>query len=409
MPAVFAAPLALLLSVASAQEPPATRLEELQQAVEKKKQELTPEQETRGEQIFEQIHDKVIDSFLAAPSGLGVKFGGLLTGSGFGMGPRYLLPDLAGERVRLEAFLVGSLRRYWTAEARLSFPRIAGRRFAAEFVARHSDAPRMPYFGPGADSRRSDVSSFRREDTTAGLELGWRPDRRYLLLGYYAGALQVNVGPGRDERWPSSDLVFSPQTMPGIDRQAHYLRGGPFLHLDFRDRPADPHAGGAYSVAYVQNWDRRWRQYSFNRLEAQAEHYFPFLNQKRVIAFRVRTELSYTRGGDRIPFYMQPTLGGPDDLRGYRAFRYYDNNATVANAEYRWEVSPMLDMAAFFDAGNVFERPGLIGFRDVRTAGGLGFRVKTRDAVVARLDLGASREGFRIWFKFSNIFLLPPR
>ena len=29
------------------------------------------------------------------------------------------------------------------------------------------------------------------------------------------------------------------------------------------------------------------------------------------------------------PFYLQPTLGGSDDLRGYRAFRFDDNNSAL--------------------------------------------------------------------------------
>jgi hypothetical protein len=31
--------------------------------------------------------------------------------------------------------------------------------------------------------------------------------------------------------------------------------------------------------------------------------------------------------GSVVPFYVQPTLGGPDDLRGFRRFRFRDDNA----------------------------------------------------------------------------------
>ena len=67
-------------------------------------------------------------------------------------------------------------------------------------------------------------------------------------------------------------------------------------------------------------------------------------------------------------------------------------------------VAPALDVAMFTDAGNVFARPGLIGFRNMEYSGGLGFRFKTRDAVVLRVDVAGSREGIRIWFATSNIF-----
>ena len=56
-----------------------------------------------------------------------------------------------------------------------------------------------------------------------------------------------------------------------------------------------------------------------------------------------------------MPFYLQPTLGGPDTLRGYRVSRFYGNNSAMANAEYRWEASPILDVVAFADGGKVFD------------------------------------------------------
>ena len=61
-------------------------------------------------------------------------------------------------------------------------------------------------------------------------------------------------------------------------------------------------------------------------------------------------------------------------------------------------------MALFADAGKVFPRPGDIGFTHLEKSGGFDFRFKNRDAVVLRLDAGFSREGFRIWFKFSQPF-----
>jgi hemolysin activation/secretion protein len=131
----------------------------------------------------------------------------------------------------------------------------------------------------------------------------------------------------------------------------------------------------------------------------------PFLNEKRVLAFRAMTQLSWADAGHRIPFYMQPTLGGSDDLRGFRPYRFYDNNMVLLNGEYRWEVAPALDMALFVDAGKVFSRPGDISLSKLEKAGGLGFRFKNRDGVVVRLDAGVSNEGVQVWFKFSPPFV----
>ena len=105
-----------------------------------------------------------------------------------------------------------------------------------------------------------------------------------------------------------------------------------------------------------------------------------------------------------MPFYLQPTLGGSEDLRGFRPFRFYDNNAVILNGEYRWEVFSGLDMALFVDAGQVFPDWRKINYRHLQTDAGFGFRFNVRNDVFLRIDTAFSHEGFQIWFKFNNVF-----
>jgi len=101
---------------------------------------------------------------------------------------------------------------------------------------------------------------------------------------------------------------------------------------------------------------------------------------------------------------MQPTLGGSDDLRGYRPYRFRDDNLLVMNAEYRWEIFSGLDMALFGDAGKVFARKSNFDLRNLESDAGFGFRFNARNQTFLRLDVGFSHEGFQVWVKFSNIF-----
>jgi hemolysin activation/secretion protein len=105
---------------------------------------------------------------------------------------------------------------------------------------------------------------------------------------------------------------------------------------------------------------------------------------------------------------MQPSLGGGDDLRGYRAYRFRGNNMMVMNAEYRWEVFSGLDMAIFGDAGKVFTHKSDIGFQDLQSDVGFGFRFNVRNNTFLRLDVGFSHEGYQVWVKFNNIFRKGP-
>ncbi len=397
------------LSAFSQEPAPATRAEEIHREQVEKSRRLTPAAPGPIELWLDRTFDddKWPGRLFFSLNGFGLRFGGMRPGSGLGFGPRFYRRDLANERVMLETSVVASYLRYWSAEARLKFPSLRGSRWDAEIAARHSDAPTLRYYGPGAGSNRGDKTNYRREDTAFTGALAWRP-HRVLRAGWSGGANLVNIGRGRITDSPSIETRFNPAAIPGLGRQSHYLLAGPFASFDTRDWPDDPHRGTLLDASYMSYWDYDHGLYSFRRLAVQAEHYVPVLNQTRVFAFRARTQMSFTSGRQAVPFFLQPTLGGPDDVRGFDRYRFHDNNALVLNAEYRWEVSPVLDVALFADAGNVFRRPGLIGFRNMEEAGGIGFRIKTRNLVIMRLDTAASREGIRIWLRFSNAFPVSP-
>ena len=106
---------------------------------------------------------------------------------------------------------------------------------------------------------------------------------------------------------------------------------------------------------------------------------------------------------------MQPSLGAADDLRGFRPFRFYDDNTFIMNGEWRWEVLSSVEGALFIDAGKVFPRPGSLNFKHLEKSygGGLRFRAPSTGALVMRMDVAASREGVQFWFVFNDIFAAP--
>lgn len=408
--ALFVISVNALLSATGSAQPlpgaaPDSRAAETRAARLEKSRRLAPERQPKAEQRLEQfMKDDFLGQILSGKSGFGMKFGGLVSGAGFALGPQYTRPDLWGERMKVTLSAVGSMKQFYSIDAGLSFPRLAGDRFDIETKAGHSDSPSLRYYGSGSESQRWGESNYRREDTYGSVRVGWRPDRRHWLLGYRSQVVRLNVGPGISTLSPSSDNVYSPAQAPGIDQQPNYLVNGPVVIADYRDRPHDPHRGTALQVHFDRFSDRTYSQYSFRLYDIHAEHYIPFFNQKRVIALFARTQLTDASEGHSVPFYMRPVLGGNSALRGFAQFRFNDNNYLLFSSEYRWEVAPALDVATFVDAGNVFARPGLIGFRNMEYSGGLGFRFKSRDAVVLRVDVAGSREGIRIWVATSNVF-----
>ena len=98
------------------------------------------------------------------------------------------------------------------------------------------------------------------------------------------------------------------------------------------------------------------------------------------------------------------TLGGQDTLRGYRNFRFRDNNVLYMSAEYRWEAAAGIDLALFYDTGKVFPDQDGFNFDNLRDTYGFGIRGKSLRRVVFRLDIGRSDEGTRLFISFGPSF-----
>lgn len=371
---------------------------------EAKASQLSPEETSRTERALLRIReDKILERFAAGVAGFRLKLGGLVSGSGFAMGPEYLRRDLAEGRVMIRGSAVASLKRYQLFDLELGVPKMAGDKLFLDLYAVHRNYPRIDYYGPGPSSYKTGRSDFRLEDTWYSVKSGVKPFR-HMQLGGLLGYVQVNVGPGADSRFVSAEQIYTPVMAPGIDRQSSFLRGGFFAQYDYRDIPGGPRKGGNYLVQWSDFSDQKLGLYSFRRLDMEAQQYIPFFNERRVLAFRAKSVLTDPGAGQQVPFYLQPTLGGSEDLRGFRPFRFYDNNMIALNAEYRWETFSGLDTALFVDCGKVFHRSSDWNLYNLEVAYGFGLRFNVQNSVFMRVDVGFSHEGFQVWLKFNNVF-----
>ena len=359
----------------------------------------------KPEQIYYRVlKNPFVRGFLTPESGLTVRFGGLYPGSSFAMGLNYTKNGLLNDNVNFSAFASGSVRLYYAAGVLISAPHLATDRVEIDYLLRRTYAPQMPYYGPGNRSSEATRSNYLQEDVLNSARIGYKPFRRYLSLGVMGGVQQFNIGHGTSGDHPSTEDIFGPQQTPGVDRQANYTQLGPFAVIDYTDDSTNPHSGGRYESRYLWFHDYKFDSYSFRKAQVSAEQYIPFLNKKRVIALRARSEWNLTDGGDQVPFYLQANLGGPNDLRGYRQFRFYDNNSLLFNGEYRYEVTQRIDVAVFTDWGKVFPRPGQMAFSDMRGSAGFGIRLRSGGPNMIRFDVGFGPGGVNFWFSFNDIF-----
>jgi outer membrane protein assembly factor BamA len=376
----------------------------IESARTEKETKLAPETQPRAEQAIVAVQKSVPFRLLTGDfNGFGVGFGNITPGAGFAIGPQYKRTDLLQGNLTASVFARASVNESYLGRVDLSLPNLVGGRAFVDFSALHRNISEMPYYGGGPDSQKSGRSDYRMEDTNVELRPGFQPFQR-LRAGLIGSYLAVNVGPGHSTRYISADRQYGPDVAPGIDRQTNFLRGGGFVEFDWRDRPYNPTSGGKYSAQYVRYLDRDLGGSSFLRLDLDASQYVPLLNRTRVIALHGSSSLTTTGGSQRVPFYLQPTLGGPDSLRGYRAYRFYGDNSVMVNAEYRWDLSPIMGMVVFADGGKVFNRWEQWNLHDIESDVGFGLRLKSRSRVVFSLDTGFSHEGFQIWFRVNNMF-----
>lgn len=375
----------------------------IESARTEKEANLTPERPPKAERKIVWAENSLAYRLLTGQvDGIGVGFGTIVPGSGFAIGPQYKRTDLWGGRLTLRMEARAAANESYLGRVDLSLPHLLNDRVFLDFSTVHRDISEMPYYGAGPDSRKTGRSDYRLEDTNVEL----RPGLRY--RGFHAGAigsfLAVNVGPGHSSRYISSEKQFGSDVAPGIQQQNNFWRGGGFVEYDWRDGLSHRTTGGKYSAQYVRYLDHNLGAYSFMRVDLDAVQYVPLFNHTRVITLHGASSLTDTNANQRVPFYLQPTLGGPDTLRGYRVGRFYGNNSAIASAEYRWEASPILDVVAFADGGKVFDSWDQWNLHRIQSDVGFGLRMKSRSKLVFSLDNGFSHEGFQIWFRVNNMF-----
>jgi outer membrane protein assembly factor BamA len=287
-------------------------------------------------------------------------------------------------------------------DTRLTLPRLARERVSVDVHAQRYEFPEEDFFGLGPNSQRTNEVAYGMASSVFGGTGSVRP-KRWLSVGTGVDYLTPHVSTLGDGR--RIDALFNEQTAPGLAVQPNFLRYELFADLNYREPRGNPRRGGRYAITLEQFDDLDGDRYSFHRVEADLQQYLSMLNDRRVLALHALVSASDADPGREVPFYLQRTLGGPDDLRGFRRFRFRDTHMLLLQAEYRWEIFTAVDGAIFYDAGKVAPRLEDLTFRDLETDYGIGFRFGTDNGVFLRVE-GAfgSRDGKHFILRFGHVF-----
>ena len=346
------------------------------------------------------------DSIGPPSDGFYPEFGHMVTGAGWiSAGPGYRHHVLRGRAV-VDISAAISWRTYKIAQGRLEFPHLAGDRLMLGSKLLWQDFTQVRYFGAGPESRETSVSDYRIQASNLVGYASWRATSTVAVTGTAGWLSRPHVSSStgsfdRDE--PDTSVLHRTDPAAALSRQPRFVHGELSIAADTRRHESYSTRGAMVRGSWSTYRDRAAGALTFNRYEAEAAWFLPVGSAAVVVAhfWGVFTD---TQSGDDVPFYMMPSLGGHNTLRGYADYRFHDRNLVVGNIESRWAVLEHVDAALFLDAGNVATRAADLDF--ARTSYGIGARLHSRKATIARFDMARSSEGWRFMLKLSDPFRL---
>ncbi|HEX3742641.1 MAG TPA: hypothetical protein VHW09_01870 [Bryobacteraceae bacterium] len=304
--------------------------------------------------------------------GIHPSLGGIVPGSGFAGGLAYNL-----ERASTSAPLRfsgsvearGSYNGFWEAGGKLdvwgSANNPEGRHIHATIDAEHYTLPKMEYFGEGNSSSLANESFFSLNQTTAGGHLDVPLPGGFVLQGGLAGL------------W--NDAAFG--ATPGTST-SYVVPGGGIGWI----YPAVPRITGFVSsltTAYKWFHEISGKPASFSRIDAiWVNRYTPPIKVNvGTVSVLARMVMVNATGGNRMPVYLQPTLGGTDisnvdALRSYRDYRFRAPNQMVFQAEYERSIWGPLAVLGFYDTGRVADTHSELEFAHLHHSMGAGLVIQ---------------------------------
>ena len=260
---------------------------------------------------------------------------------------------------------------------------------------------KVTYFGLGPSTTEAGRAFFGMRETIVGARAVKPEIYQQLHLGIYAeiNGRFVSIRPSAGQPSPSIEQLYTEATAPGLTNQPGTLQLGegirmrPVLHNDFLRLN--------YDVAYQQYFAPGNSTFSFQRLTADLNHQFAIYgettrlwiprdtngpddcsldtaskhsecqeitrNLEGSVNLRFFLAVSMTPGGNIVPFYFQPTLGGADingnpSLSSYQDYRFRAPNVLLFRQSFEHSIGNLpLGFALMADEGKVALTRGDLG------------------------------------------------
>ncbi|QYJ94275.1 BamA/TamA family outer membrane protein [Shewanella spartinae] len=118
-----------------------------------------------------------------------------------------------------------------------------------------------------------------------------------------------------------------------------------------------------------------------------------------LIAWQVQGHFT---SGD-VPWNMLPDLGGSSAMRGYIKGRYRDKQMMMGQVEYRLPIFQRYGMVFWGGVGSVADKVSDLN-DELLTSYGTGFRLKIKDNINLRLDVGVGENETNFYLNVNEVF-----
>lgn len=137
----------------------------------------------------------------------------------------------------------------------------------------------------------------------------------------------------------------------------------------------------------------------YGRYGVELNNYIDLSPMPGLLAWQLQGQFS---SGD-VPWYALPDLGGSSAMRGYIRGRYRDKQMAMGQVEYRLPAFQRYGMVFWGAAGSVAPSIHELN-QDVLASVGTGFRVRIKDRINLRADIGKGKHETHFYLNVNEAF-----
>jgi len=334
--------------------------------------------------------------------------------AGIGIKPRDWRSSSSIKMLRARAS--ASVNKDWAIDGSFAWQGYGEREWRVEPYVRLRSMKRLNFFGVGNTSSVDDRADFAMLDRRVGTYAYRRP-LGWLAIGARVEGLWPRTSKGHSPALPSVDDSFAPADLPGFKLPTNYVYIGAFTNLNYPYvRSERPRRGGDYLAAFGLSHDTSGSGHSFRRLELEAQERFPFAGNDWQLTLHGRMSSSMAAADQLVPFYLMDTLGGADNLRGFKeaiigsdettstlrsfeSFRFRDNTTLFFQPELRKRVISQVFVSVFADIGAVAPTVRELSGANFHHGVGIALSVFKVNSMAVRLDFAFwGGEGHQLFF-----------